>query len=252
MRCENVRKYVSPYLDSELDGKTSFEIVRHLELCAECRARFETEEVVEKRISSCLRQPQAGDEELWRRAMEKALRRPRRSPVRVWAAVAAALLLGVGIWRIAASSPPADLVDLLRKDYFAAGRQASHLDVATSDPERVSRFFRERMNMSVTIPSVSQMELQGGRACSLNGVPTAFILYRCDREPVSLCVFSENQLSRFTNAPRPGSPLVDERDGIVVVVICKDGRVISAAGALPKTELLALCDAFRRSMPGPQ
>ncbi len=251
MRCEEARKYVSPYLDSELGGKTSFEIVRHLETCSSCRARFEAEEVVEKRIASVLRQPNAGDEELWQRALEKALRRPRRPVARVIAAIAAALLLALGVWRIAGSRT-ADLVELLRKDYLAAGQKAERLDVASSDPDRVSRFFRERMNMAVTIPAVTRMELQGGRACSLNGVPTVFILYRCDREPVSLCVFSESELARFTNGPSPGNPRVDESSAVVVVVVCKDGRVISAAGPFPRSELLALCDAFQRSMPGPQ
>jgi anti-sigma factor RsiW len=250
MRCEDVRKYVSPYLDSELDGKTSFEIVRHLELCAECRTRFEAEEVVEKRIASFLRQPQAGDEELWRRALEKALRRPRRRVGRVIAAAAAGMLLALGVWQLAGSRT-ADLVGLLRKDYLAARQKANHLDVASSDPDPVRRFFKDRMNMAVTIPPVSHMELQGGRACSLNGVPTAFILYRCGREPVSLCVFPEAQLGRFTNAPRPDTPLVDERDGIVVVVTCKDGKVICATGPFPRHELLALCDAFQRSTPSP-
>lgn len=251
MRCKDVRKYVSPYLDSELDGKTSFEIVRHLELCAECRTRFDSEEVVEKRISSFLRKAEAGDEELWRRAVEKALRRPRRPVARIVAAAAAALLLALGVWQIAGPRT-ADLVELLRKDYLAAGREAHLLDVASSDPNHVSRFFKERMNMAVTIPPVSRMELQGGRACSLNGVPTAFILYRCDREQVSLCVFSEAELGRFTNGPSPGNPRVDESGAVVVVVVCKAGKVISAAGPIPRSELLALCDAYQRSMPSPQ
>lgn len=250
MKCEEVRRYVSPYLDSELGGTTNFEIVRHLELCAACRARFESEDLVERKIAAVLRQPGEGDDALWRRALEGALRRPRRRVNRVMAAAAAALLLALGIWQLAGSRT-ADLVELLRKDYHAAGREAGHLDVASTDPDRVSRFFKDRMNMAVTIPAVPQMELQGGRACSLKGVPTAFILYRCRRDPVSLCVFSEAELSRFTNAPRPGSPVVEESGGIVVVVICKDGKVISAAGPVPRGELLALCEAFQGPAPGP-
>jgi hypothetical protein len=96
------------------------------------------------------------------------------------------------------------------------------------------------------------MELRGGRACSLKGVPTAFILYRCGREPVILCVFSEAQLSRFTNAPRPNAPLVDERDGVVVVMMCTADKVLCAVGPVPRDELLALCEAFQRSAPSPK
>src|SRR6059036_2268520 len=134
MSCEEVRRYVSPYLDSELDGKTSFEIVRHLELCAECSTRFEAEEVVEKRIATFIRQPRAGDEELWRRALEKALRRPRRRLSRVLAIAAAVMLLALGVWQLLGSRT-ADLVALLRKDYLAANHKENYLDIASSDPD---------------------------------------------------------------------------------------------------------------------
>ena len=36
MRCHEARKFLGPYLDSELDTRTSQEIELHLESCPQC------------------------------------------------------------------------------------------------------------------------------------------------------------------------------------------------------------------------
>lgn len=55
MNCQQARKWISPYLDSELDPSTTFEVSQHLERCQACRARFEQEVQAEQLIAERLR-----------------------------------------------------------------------------------------------------------------------------------------------------------------------------------------------------
>lgn len=41
MRCREARKYLSAFVDNELDIRTNIEMVEHLEMCASCAARIE-------------------------------------------------------------------------------------------------------------------------------------------------------------------------------------------------------------------
>ena len=50
MNCRDVRRWISPYLDSELDQTKTFEISEHLRVCEACAERFEKE----RRVDSLL------------------------------------------------------------------------------------------------------------------------------------------------------------------------------------------------------
>ena len=40
MKCHDARKWISPYIDSELDPTKTFELSQHLENCESCKTRF--------------------------------------------------------------------------------------------------------------------------------------------------------------------------------------------------------------------
>ena len=54
MKCQQARIYLSPYLDSELDPTTTYEVSRHLESCPDCARLFAAEEDLERAIGEFL------------------------------------------------------------------------------------------------------------------------------------------------------------------------------------------------------
>jgi hypothetical protein len=59
MQCQDARKWISPYLDSELDPTKTFEVSQHLESCAPCRSRFEKEARADELIGAALRREES-------------------------------------------------------------------------------------------------------------------------------------------------------------------------------------------------
>lgn len=238
MRCEDARKYLSPYLDSELDPKTSFDIAQHLEKCDACRARFEAEKELESRLVDNLKKPQAGDETAWAKAID-ALPRRRRWARWILPAVAAGIAAGL----ILALIPRHDLLDELKHDYDKLAAGQSPLDLESSDPAAVERFFGDKMGLAVRPTSPPSMKLMGARKCSLRGTPTAFMAYRCGDRWVSAAVFDGAHLDRFPkDRAAVDSGTFEERLGGATVIVAKSGwKIVCVVGDLPIEELRALC-----------
>jgi hypothetical protein len=64
MKCDEVLALQSPYLDSELDAKSSVELTEHLKGCVECRRAFGEAEKFEGALRSAFRSGQKSDR-LW-------------------------------------------------------------------------------------------------------------------------------------------------------------------------------------------
>jgi len=70
MKCDQVQTLHGPYLDSELDAKTSLEIQQHLAACPACARLFAEEEKLEALITAGLnRGPRTAA--LWERIESK-------------------------------------------------------------------------------------------------------------------------------------------------------------------------------------
>lgn len=242
MKCEDARRYLGPYLDSELDAKTSFEVARHLEGCADCKARFDSEGVLEKALAKEMARPEPGDDATWKRALRRA--QASRSGRWRWAAgisggLAAAAVL---VWLLALGGD--GLASDLRKDYQKHAQGGSPLELSSRNPREVETFFKDRMGLSVPVPVPAGWELLGGRKCALRGIPTAFILYRLQGRDVTAYVFLGDHLDRFKGAGPLHDPLMDEAGEIRVAALRSGPHVIGAAGVVHCHELLALCRAF--------
>lgn len=99
MTCVDARRRISPYLDSELDPTTTFEISEHLRLCEACRDRFEAERLVDQELARRWFTGRLPDE-TWRAIQRQTLK---SAVVRVrWAPLllaAAALVIVVVSWQ---------------------------------------------------------------------------------------------------------------------------------------------------------
>ena len=136
MNCKEARRWISPYLDSELGKTKTFELSEHLRICSGCTERFEAERRADDAVRSCLQRTEMPSE-LWRRISQKV---SAPSLVRRWfyrhrlaaggtlavaACLALLLLLGLGIvWK----NSPAD------------GRSATGGTPADSQPWPVREF----------------------------------------------------------------------------------------------------------------
>src|SRR5262245_29904234 len=107
MRCHETRNLLGPYLECELDAKTSLEIAQHLESCADCARVFDAEAKLEARISGALR-PGPLSTDLWTKVEAKLASPPwwgrfnsLRRPVRVGLSTAMAaviVILPIVLW----------------------------------------------------------------------------------------------------------------------------------------------------------
>jgi anti-sigma factor RsiW len=65
MKCSELQSLAGPYLDSELDAKTSLEIQQHLAACPACARRLAAEQQFAARLTTVLRRGETTPE-LWR------------------------------------------------------------------------------------------------------------------------------------------------------------------------------------------
>ncbi len=74
MNCRDTRRWMSPYLDSELGQTKTFEISEHLRKCASCAERFEREGHVDGLLAEHLSRTPDLD---WDQVLRGAMRKPR-------------------------------------------------------------------------------------------------------------------------------------------------------------------------------
>lgn len=255
MRCEEVRRWISPYLDSEVDPHTNFEIAQHLEVCAGCQQVFEAERQLETALASSLPtdpETQAAWEQAVHHAIPIGVWKPRQWQVAV-AAVSLALVV-LGGWQgwVIANQ---DLVRSAVSNHRAYVANRLTLDVPSNTPEAVEAFFAGKLPFSVQCPrDLSQQEIQlvGARLCHLKRVPVAHLLYHVGNQPVSLFLVDEEGLARFRQQASllgtPGSPRAYRIGSATVVTSQSSDGVICAVGEVPQSMLEQLVLAYARQV----
>ena len=108
MNCNETRKWMSPYLDSELDPTKTFEVSQHLESCDTCRVRFEKEsradDIIAKRLRRC--EPFVNWQAVERRILSAPQKVMRLRP-RWWLAAAACIAAIIIVWPEQSIADPA-------------------------------------------------------------------------------------------------------------------------------------------------
>ncbi|HOB99554.1 MAG TPA: zf-HC2 domain-containing protein [Verrucomicrobiota bacterium] len=77
MKCDQIQSLAGPYLDSELDVRTTGEIQDHLAACPDCARAFATQQQAEARLAAALQQGHATPA-LWER-IEQSVRQAARA-----------------------------------------------------------------------------------------------------------------------------------------------------------------------------
>ncbi len=246
MRCHEARKFLGPYLDSELDAKTSLEIEQHLETCRECAQYFGAEQKLDQHIFSILRQGQKTGP-LWER-VESQIKASgfwatvRRFPrlMRIGLATAMVLFLTLMLWP---KTHRMELASAIEKDHRAYVEGYLTAEFTGALPENLAPKLAGRLDAAAfsTLPVSASFRADGARLCHLSGVPVAWMMARCDNVPVSWIVLKKAELDRFPQAKRRferGQPVVCIRTGRFQFAARVVGQhVVCAIADAPKAQL---------------
>lgn len=198
MKCNDARKLLHPYLDSELDTKSSLEVEQHLASCAECAGLFEAESKFDARLREALRRGERTPA-LWH-AIESRLDPGRRAVSQYrWAlAAAAAVVLLAGVWFLRAARP-LDLALAAGECHNAYVQRITSPEFTGPVPERIVRELGEHLDATAFNyrPTWPGFSADGARFCHVRNVPTAVILGHYENLPVSLLVFKKSELAQF-------------------------------------------------------
>lgn len=257
MTCAELRRFLSAYLDSELETTTSLAVNDHLERCDDCRERFEREAQLERGIRDELQATPSG-QEFWTK-MDGVLEAddPRRTSRRWWvplaaAAAALAIVLGGWVWQQRGASPAGapdemGLVVALRERASDMNREGTTSvdDYGPMDEARARALLEQFLGPQSLLTvqprpdavAPHKLELVGGGTTHVGGVATPVLHYRCCSKDV--CVFfvvpaSMRQfpqalaklqaLGQLTCSPSPA--------GTVSIRRCPEtGNVIGVAGS---------------------
>lgn len=192
MKCQQARIYLSPYLDSELDPTTTYEVSRHLEGCADCAQIFKAEEKLERAISEYLRRPQGDEKEVIERGLKGAFAGHTRFLARGTLFAAAALLLLVGLYATYRATSGEgervpELIAMAAKDHrrYILGELAP--EFLSTDPAAVASFFEGKLaGETGAFPVGDGWEVEGARVCSFRGNAVGFVTLRYHGIPVSV------------------------------------------------------------------
>lgn len=249
MKCTDVRRLVSPYLDSELDETTQFEISRHLEACPECAGRFRAEEELEHAVARSLRRTEGDEEEVLRAALRRALRTSAGSRARRALAACAFLLaagwLAVLVWRRVAprgEDVPAIVVAAARD--HARSLLAPHPPELGGSSEAIDGFLRSELGAELGPLHLDAMwALDGVRRCRLEELRVGLVSLRCGTEPVSLFVVPAS--ADVGGAPELGAARVFRMGDANAVLQTAESGVRLAVGNVDERRLRGLLQANR-------
>lgn len=203
MNCQETRKWISPYLDSELDPTKTFEVSQHLESCEQCRDRFEKEGRADELMAAMLRREEPFVN--WA-ALERAISTPRRRIAVLrprWVLAAAAcvafLLISLGEWpdRTIAGDPARWAVDELHQlspncEPFADGPGCKPADIIALASEVLDC----KLGFSFADGQVAGHPItlaQANRRTSEGGVDRVQVRLNCCGFPVLLVIAARSE-----------------------------------------------------------
>ncbi|MCK4909086.1 MAG: zf-HC2 domain-containing protein, partial [Planctomycetes bacterium] len=67
--CQDIQKHLNQYLDNALEAEAQQAVKDHLAQCADCRSYFESEAVLEKKLTGIIKEPGTDDQAIWARGV---------------------------------------------------------------------------------------------------------------------------------------------------------------------------------------
>lgn len=164
MNCKESRKWMSPYLDSELGSTKTFEVSEHLRTCPECTARFEAERSADQAMRVHLSN-EAMPEELWSKIAGSVSTPPWIRVLRTqryWA-MAACLVLVVGGALVMRQIDAPERPPLLIQRFVAEtpGNRPFAIEDSIAGAGALEAVLRDTFRVALSVPS--NLETMGHR-----------------------------------------------------------------------------------------
>lgn len=214
MENRHVRDELHDLVDGRLDPAERARVEAHLEECSECRREREAIARVKQAAASALASREAPEElaasatalldreDRERPARAEALGQPRPRRVAIFASVAAAIAALIALTVFFAK--PRDVPTRVAEDYskYRAGRLA--LEIETSDPAELEKFFAGR---AVAFPTrvldlgMMGYRLVGGRVLTDGALSRVFFVYRGEGNKILACQMYEGDVRDLSGAP---------------------------------------------------
>lgn len=208
--CENIRERLTLYLDNELQGDERAAIEAHVESCNSCASFVEKELTF---LSAVRKSGRAHVASLELKAKVGEILSGSKQPVvrsrgLRWALPIAAallvLLLPVVIWRVMRqqdhpeNGAPSAFATMAAESHLRHSRGQLPLEVESSEPEKISAWFANKVNFNVKLPSYQESSgqeilyaLEGARLVNYQNDYAAYVSYHMKDRPISLVITSE-------------------------------------------------------------
>ncbi len=192
--CQTMGRLLHPYLDGELSAREAWDIQAHLESCPDCAALYRNEKLFLDLLKGSLPVSVApeGLRQRARKVVEAAGQEKRsRKRFRLMAVPSLALtvvaLLVIGILALE-KKPLQDLVDVAVNTHQGYLNDNLPLDIKSSDPVQVVRWFEKRVNFPISLAQepVKNLRLRGGRLVEFQGENAVFLAYEMGQHRLSL------------------------------------------------------------------
>ena len=213
MKCQDVRRFISAYLDSELDATTHFQIQTHLAECEACGARVEEEKRLEESLVKSVRSVSTKDDSaIWDRALAGARQAASWGAAGRWLgtrravlAVAASLVVTAGAYfaygRCTNEQRGLDIAETAAVNHAAYIENRLQAKVDIDSHVQLVNYFKDRFDCSLVQESMDkEVRIVGARNCHMGGVSSAYIMYDFRHIPISMFVIHRESLPAFPDA----------------------------------------------------
>lgn len=179
MTCQELDRFLYPYLDGEFQPEERMDVEAHLAACTQCAERVAEEQHLRLMLRRAARhavQPARAPASL-RAGIQAGLRREqRRAQVGVWLRASAAALVVItagGMWMARQEGERQRFVQ------DAVKRHAKGLphEIASATPEGVEEWFAGKLDHAVTLPRLPNAVVSGARISNVKDRPAAYISY---------------------------------------------------------------------------
>jgi hypothetical protein len=201
MNCIKVRSLLGPWLDSELDARTTVEIEQHLQACSDCRRRLDAERQVEAGLAEILREermPRA----VWDRLQAATRPRPLLRLRWAWLAAAAAVIVAVVSMLPQPGARPEGLLGELVASHRATD---APLMLVSSEVDAVTGFLAGHGAPGWAPPASGvqaghELRLLGASTEPLDGSSALQVRMTCCGRPVSIYLLDKSALDALPEA----------------------------------------------------
>ncbi len=203
MDCKEVRKYLFPFIDRELDEKIGSQIETHLDSCSLCSREFESERRIESAIKEKMPRDQAPlilrqrlihqiDGQERRSSFWETFYPFLRSHLRPILATLAVFTITIASFFIywTARTPYFPIFQEALKGHtsFLAGKFPP--EIVSSQAEEVSSWFQGKVDFPVAVPEFpgEDTELLGGRLSRIDEQDVVYLFYRSGEHQISFMI----------------------------------------------------------------